>query len=191
MSEDSELARLKARRLAEMQRNMSSRGDGSNDNNADRGASAGTQQTPPGRPDYRKILLQNLGYRGAEVVYGAESQFPAQAGPIIHKLGEMVASGELRERLDGGRLLALFRSVGLYIRIDTKIHVEKDGELVSLSDRLGDENDENENDDNAPRGTPDKHAADDDAGRDDDDNSGSSGDDNGNNSGRNNHDASL
>jgi hypothetical protein len=39
--------------------------------------------------------------------------------------------------LDGGNLLALFRAVGINIRMKTKINVEKDGKFVSLSDKLG------------------------------------------------------
>ena len=34
------------------------------------------------------------------------------------------------------KLLALFRSVGLNVRMDTKINVEQDGKFVSLSDRF-------------------------------------------------------
>lgn len=138
MSDDSELARLKAKRLAEMRRNMSSPAGGGGD--PVRESRPG--QTAPARDgdagDRRRILLlRSLGYRGAEVLRNAESQFPAQAGPVIQRLGEMVASGEIREQIDGGRLLALFRSVGIHVRMNTRIHVEKDGKLVSLSDKLG------------------------------------------------------
>ena len=43
----------------------------------------------------------------------------------------------MNESLDGGNLLALFRGVGLNVRMKTKINVEKDGKFVSLSDKLG------------------------------------------------------
>ncbi|HIH68590.1 MAG TPA: double-stranded DNA-binding protein, partial [Candidatus Nitrosotenuis sp.] len=35
------------------------------------------------------------------------------------------------------QLLALFRSVGIHVRMQTKINIEQDGKFVSLSDKLG------------------------------------------------------
>ena len=35
-----------------------------------------------------------------------------------------------------GKLLTLFRSIGLNIRMNTKINVEQDGKFVSLTDKL-------------------------------------------------------
>lgn len=87
--------------------------------------------------DHRDILLRNLGYRGEEVLRNAESQYPSQARLVVLRLGGLLASGEIAEQIDGGRLLALFRSVGINVRMDTKINVEQDGKLVSLSDKLG------------------------------------------------------
>lgn len=126
MSDDSELDRLKAKRLAEMQKNISSQGAGPE--------AAGEQ---PEQVNYRDVLLKSLGYRGEEVLRNAESQFPSHAPVVVRKLGELLASGEINERIDGGKLLALFRSIGINVRMDTKINVEKDGKLVSLSDKLG------------------------------------------------------
>ena len=45
-------------------------------------------------------------------------------------------AGESNKTLDGGKLLALLRPVGLSIRMKTKINVEQDGKLVSLSDKF-------------------------------------------------------
>ena len=77
-----------------------------------------------------------LGFRGSEVLQNAESQFPNETGIIVEKLAELIKTGEISEAIDGGRLLALFRSVGLHVRMDTKINVEQDGKFVSLSDKL-------------------------------------------------------
>jgi len=127
LSDDSELERLKAKRLAEMQKNISSQ------------QSTGPEAAgaPPEPVNYRDVLLKSLGYRGEEVLRNAESQFPGQAPVVVRKLGELLASGEISEQIDGGRLLALFRSIGVNVRMDTKINVEKDGKFVSLSDKLG------------------------------------------------------
>ena len=66
----------------------------------------------------------------------AESQFPNETKIIVEKLAELVKAGELNETLDGGKLLLLFRSVGLNIRMQTTINVEQDGKFVSLSEKL-------------------------------------------------------
>ena len=72
-----------------------------------------------------------------EVLQNAEYQFPRETQIIVLKLSELISSGEIKETLDGGNLLALFRAVGLNVRMKTKINVEKDGKFVSLSDKLG------------------------------------------------------
>ena len=97
----------------------------------------------------REILVSSLGFRGLEVLENAESQFPNETKIIIEKLSELIKSGEINETIDGGKLLTLFRSVGLNIRMATKINVEQDGKFVSLSDKLktqssnGDESNDN------------------------------------------------
>ena len=134
MSEDSELERLKAKRLAEMQKNISSRQD-----------SEKTPDQPKEQPENpRDILIKVLGYRGMEVLQNAELQFPNETTMIVQKLSELIKSGELNETLDGGKLLALFRTVGLNIRMETKINVEQDGKFVSLTDKLSKESKDDE-----------------------------------------------
>ena len=127
MSDDEELERLKAKRLAEMQKNISSKQEQETQQK---------QNETPEKPSNREILLKRLGYRGLEVLENAESQYPNEAKIVVEKLGELLASGEINEEIDGGKLLVLFRSVGLNIRMQTKINVEQDGKFVSLSDKL-------------------------------------------------------
>ena len=128
MSEDEELERLKAKRLAEMQQNISSKNEQDTKPN--------TTEESKKSPSHRELVVKRLGYRGLEVLENAESQYPNEAKIVIDKLGELLASGEINEELDGGKLLVLFRSVGLNIRMQTKINVEQDGKFVSLSDKL-------------------------------------------------------
>ena len=94
--------------------------------------------TPPQekQPTAREILVKNLGYRGLEVLQNAESQFPSDTKIVVEKLGELLNSGEINEEIDGGKLLVLFRSVGINVRMENKINVEQDGKFVSLSDKL-------------------------------------------------------
>ncbi|HJM79159.1 MAG TPA: DNA-binding protein [Nitrosopumilus sp.] len=124
--EDSELQRLQAKRLAEMQKNISSR-----DNATEIPESSEEKTVNP-----RDVLIKQLGFRGLEVLTNAESQFPNETKMIIPKLSELIKSGELTESLDGGKLLGLFRSIGLSVRMDTKINIQQDGKFVSLTDKL-------------------------------------------------------
>jgi len=123
--EDSELEKLQAKRLAEMQRNLSSQ-----------------KQTTTEEPEKketkspREIVVDSLGFRGTEVLENAEAQFPKETKSIVDQLSKLIESGELDEKLDGGQLLAVFRSVGLRVRMKTTINVEQDGKFVSLSEKL-------------------------------------------------------
>ncbi len=125
--EDSELKRLMAKRLAEMQKNVSSKQEIEK-----------TQEFNKEKPlaNPRDLLVNRLGFRGLEVLENAESQFPNETKIIVEKLSELIKTGEINEIIDGGKLLTLFRSVGLSIRMATKIHIEQDGKFVSLSDKL-------------------------------------------------------
>ena len=124
--DDSELQRLQAKRLAEMQKNISSRET--------------IEETPKLTEEKivnpRDVLIKQLGFRGLEVLTNAESQFPNETKMIIDKLYELIKTGEIVEVLDGGKLLGLFRSIGLSVRMDTKINIQQDGKFVSLNDKL-------------------------------------------------------
>ena len=128
--EDKDLERLKAKRLAEMRNNISSQRE-----QEKIAASQKEQQDKKISP--REIVVKRLGYRGVEVLQNAEYQFPKETEIILLKLSELISSGDIKEVLDGGNLLALFRAVGINIRMKTKINVEKDGKFISLSDKLG------------------------------------------------------
>ena len=84
----------------------------------------------------REIVVDYLGFRGTEVLENAEAQFPKETKSIVDQLSKLIESGELDEKLDGGQLLAVFRSVGLRVRMKTTINVEQDGKFVSLSEKL-------------------------------------------------------
>jgi len=127
--EDKELEILKAKRLAEMEKNLAQQ------NNQEE------KETMLGNSDQNKLLpreqiIQKLGYRGLEVLSNAESQFPNETKLVEEKLAELIQSGEIDEVLDGGKLLTLFRSVGIRVRMENKINVEKDGKFVSISEKF-------------------------------------------------------
>ena len=133
--EDKELELLKAKRLAEMQKNLSMQ-DQSSENI--------TEESQKPKLSLRDYVVNSLGHRGMEVLQNAEYQFPNESKIIIEKLGELVSSGDINETLDGGKLLVLFRSVGLNIRMENKINVEKDGKFVSISDKFKKSNNDDE-----------------------------------------------
>ena len=127
--EDKELEILKAKRLAEMEKNLAQQ------NNQEE------KETMSGNSDQNKLLpreqiIKKLGYRGLEVLSNAESQFPNETKLVEEKLAELIQSGEIDEVLDGGKLLTLFRSVGIRVRMENKINVEKDGKFVSISEKF-------------------------------------------------------
>ena len=125
--EDFELERLKAKRLAEMQKNIST-------NQEAEPTPAVEKEKVPENP--RDSLIKILGFRGLEVLENAEFQFPNETKMITEKLSELIKTGEINESIDGGKLLTLFRSVGINVRMATKINVEQDGKFVSLTDKL-------------------------------------------------------
>ena len=127
--EDKELEILKAKRLAEMQKNIS---------NQEKQKPHNSEKDPKSIKSSRECILNKLGYRGLEVLETAEFQFPNETRLVVEKLGELIASGEISEILDGGKLLTLFRSVGINVRLDNKISVEKDGKFVSITDKFKD-----------------------------------------------------
>jgi DNA-binding TFAR19-related protein (PDSD5 family) len=84
----------------------------------------------------RQILSDFLYDRGEEVLKLGESQFPSQTRAIIKRIADLIKSGEVQQRISGGELLMLFRSIGMNIRINTTIKIEDHGKLVSFSDKL-------------------------------------------------------
>ena len=127
--EDRELEKLKEKRLAEMQKNISYKQKQDE-------FLASQKKNQENAPKPRDILVNQLGHRGLEVLENAERQFPNETKTVVEKLGELISLGEINEEIDGGKLLLLFRTVGLNIHVETKINVEQDGKFVSLSEKL-------------------------------------------------------
>jgi len=127
--DDKELVKLKEKRLDEMQKNILFK---------QKQEKLLTSQKEPSEKKLkpRDILANRLGYRGLEVLQNAESQFPNETKIVVEKLLELISAGEINEQIDGGKLLLLLRSVGLNVRVKTKISIEEDGKFVSFSEKL-------------------------------------------------------
>ena len=91
--EDKELEALKAKRLAEMQRNLAKQ-ENQEDQNTTRDTDTADKLSP------RDRIIETLGYRGLEVLTNAESQFPNETRIVVEKLAELIKSGEIDEVLD-------------------------------------------------------------------------------------------
>jgi len=128
--EDPDIAIIKARKMKELREQATAL------ENARMKKQQQQEQTLRPKKTDREIISGYLYDRGEEVLNLAESQFPLQTKSIVSGLVELIKVGELKQNISGGELLALFRSVGINVRINTSIKIEDHGKLVSFSDKL-------------------------------------------------------
>ncbi|HEY8140277.1 MAG TPA: DNA-binding protein [Nitrososphaera sp.] len=124
-SEDPDIEMIKARKLKEMREKAAA---------LERTRASSAQQKKQRAP--REIVSGYLYDRADEVLKLAYEQYPSQTEAIVARIAELIQSGELTDRISGGELLSLFRSVGLRVRVDTTIKVEDDGKLIPFSEKL-------------------------------------------------------
>jgi DNA-binding TFAR19-related protein (PDSD5 family) len=84
----------------------------------------------------REIVSAYLYDRADQVLDLAYGQYPSQTEAIVTRIARLILAGEITSRISGGELLALFRAVGLNIRVNTTIKVEDKGKLISFSEKL-------------------------------------------------------
>jgi DNA-binding TFAR19-related protein (PDSD5 family) len=84
----------------------------------------------------REIMSPYLYDRADQVLDLAYGQYPSQTEAIVARIARLILAGEITDRISGGELLALFRAVGLNIRVNTTIKVEDKGKLISFSEKL-------------------------------------------------------
>ncbi|MGB9759077.1 MAG: DNA-binding protein [Thermoproteota archaeon] len=85
------------------------------------------------------VVYSYLVERAPEVMRAAEQQYPNEANYVKLGLYKMIVSGKLNEKIDGGTLLALFRSLGLDVYIETSVKFVEHGKVKSLADKLSEE----------------------------------------------------
>jgi DNA-binding TFAR19-related protein (PDSD5 family) len=123
MSEDSELERIKLRRMQEMQRRLREQ---------EKTKTAERKQQP--RP--RDVLKTVLVGRAWEVLDAAAAQFPEPTRALEAELARLVREGRLKGPITAEQLLYLFRTLGLDVRLETKIQVLESGEMKSLAEKF-------------------------------------------------------
>lgn len=128
MSDDPDIEIIKARKLRELKEKAAA-------------FEKSKVTPPPKKKSAREIVSAYLYDRGDEVLDLAYIQYPVQTNAIITRIAELIQTGEITSRISGGELLALFRSVGLNVRVNTTIKVEDKGKLISFSDKLKQQND--------------------------------------------------
>jgi DNA-binding TFAR19-related protein (PDSD5 family) len=122
MSEDSELERLKRKRLEAMQKKISAKQQNAQDSS--------------NRNDPTTVLQKVFVGRAWEVYYAAKRQYPGIAEQILQELAQLVQNGQLRGQITGEQLFGLLRQIGLDVRLETKIQVLEHGELKSIADKF-------------------------------------------------------
>jgi DNA-binding TFAR19-related protein (PDSD5 family) len=122
MSDDSELERLKRKRMAAMQKKIN--------------AKEQQTQAATGKFEPAKILEKVFVGRAWEVYHAARQQYPTVADRIFYEIAVLVQTGQLTGQITGEQLYGLLRQIGLDVRLDTKIQVLEHGELKSLSDKF-------------------------------------------------------
>jgi DNA-binding TFAR19-related protein (PDSD5 family) len=127
-SDDPDIERINARKLKELREKAAA-------------FEKAKSSVPPKKRSAREVVSAYLYDRGGEVLSLAYAQYPAQTEAIVERIAELMQSGEITSRISGGELLALFRSVGLNVRVNTTIKVEDKGKLISFSDKLKQQND--------------------------------------------------
>jgi len=122
MSDDAELERLKSRRIQQMQRRLLDQEK--------------KKEETEKQPAPREVLKTILVGRAWEVLDAAEVQYPAPTRALEGELSRLVRERRLKGPVTAEQLMWLFRSLGLDVRLDTKIQVFESGELKSLAQKF-------------------------------------------------------
>ena len=144
--DDSDLELIKARKMKKLQEQLASKEKEKEKDKINLELQNKTNKNKPeGIDSERNFLLRYLYDRGDEVLKLAEQQFPMQTKIIIKRLNELIRFGEI-SKISGGDMLAVYRSLGLNIRVDTHISISDHGKTISFSDKLKQSNDTNDAD---------------------------------------------
>lgn len=125
MSDDTNLELLKRRKLLEMQKRMLLK------------KNFELMKKEAEKPeDPQQILSSAFVGRGLEVWTAAEHQFPLITQKIMPELVSLITTGKLKTKITGEQLYWLFSSLGLRIRLNTKIRISEKGKLKTIADKM-------------------------------------------------------
>jgi DNA-binding TFAR19-related protein (PDSD5 family) len=121
MEEDAELKLITQRKLAEMRK---------------RAQAVKPQKKGKAEKTDQEVVLGALFDRGDEVLETAYAAYPADTKAVVKEIASLVRSGRLTEKISGGELYSLLRSLGMRFSLSTTMKVEEKGRLVDISEKL-------------------------------------------------------
>lgn len=119
MEDDAELRMINARKMAQLKKRVEL-----------------ANAPKPKEKTAKDIVLESLYDRGDEVLQAAYSYYPKEAQIIVDYLAKYLQEHKETERISGGELLQVFRSLGLRVSLKTSIKVEEKGKFVDLKDKF-------------------------------------------------------
>jgi len=122
---DEELERIKRKKMEEYLRRIKAKKEESNSEREEE--------------KINEVVYSYLTERAPEVMRAAEQQFPKETQYVKLGLYKMIKKGLLSEKIDGGTLLALFRTLGLNVYIETSVKFVEHGKVKSLAEKLSEE----------------------------------------------------
>ncbi len=91
------------------------------------------------RRDPEEVVREYLTERAREVLEYAKVQYPEITREVIKKLAELIEKGTIHEQLDAVTLLNIFRSIGVEVKLPTRIVIREGGRTISISEKLREE----------------------------------------------------
>ncbi len=91
------------------------------------------------RRDPEEVVREYLTERAKEVLEYAKAQYPELTREVVKKLAELIEKGTIREQLDAVTLLNIFRSIGVEVKLPTRIVIREGGRTISISEKLREE----------------------------------------------------
>lgn len=93
-------------------------------------------ERPEPLEDKGKVLQRLLVGRGWEVLEAARGQYPQFMEKLEEALVRLVKEGRLAGPITGEEFYGFLKSLGLNVRLETRIRVFERGELKTLADKL-------------------------------------------------------
>jgi len=128
---DSELERIKKKRLEEMKRRLLIK-----QLKEQSETTTEPEKEHQKKPTNAEILDQHFGERAWEVYNAAAYQYPQVMPQIEQILIEGIKTGKIQDTIDGADLMGFFRAIGLPIRLQTKIRISDKGKLKTLEQKM-------------------------------------------------------
>ena len=119
LDDDPELRMINARKMAQLKRRVEL-----------------ANAPKPQERSNRDIVMENLYDRGDEVLQAAYSYYPKETPIVVDYLAKYIGEHKDSEKISGGELLQVFRSLGLRFSLKTSIKVQEKGKFVDLKDKF-------------------------------------------------------